>query len=238
MGTTDPYFEFYRKRNHIWEAVARTEVVIDAANPSCYNVALHAHTLCQGDFDRKLLTDLQQMHARTRDGTKAPTTLVDPSTLLHEMRLKKSPDELAIMRRAAAITHDAHLAAMKAVREGVGEWEIEAIVDGTFRSQGGWGPGYTTIAAGGANACVLHYTTNHERLKADDCMLLDAGCELDGYTADVTRTFPASGKFTPAQREIYEVVLKAQLAGCDHARPGNTFVSVHDVTTRALARDS
>ena len=186
------------------------------------------------DFDRKLLTDLQQMHARTRDGTKAPTTLVDPSTLLHEMRLKKSPDELAIMRRAAAITHDAHLAAMKALREGVGEWEIEAIVDGTFRSQGGWGPGYTTIAAGGANACVLHYTTNHERLKADDCMLLDAGCELDGYTADVTRTFPASGKFTPAQREIYEVVLKAQLAGCDHARPGNTFVSVHDVTTRAL----
>jgi Xaa-Pro aminopeptidase len=188
------------------------------------------------DFDRKLLSDLADMHARTRDGTQSPTTLTDPGTLLHEMRLKKSPDELAIMRRAASVTRDAHLAAMKALHGGIGEWEIEALVDGTFRAQGGSGPGYTTIAAGGSNACVLHYTTNAERVGEDDCLLLDAGCELDGYTADVTRTFPASGKFTAAQRELYEVVLAAQLAGCAHVQPGNTFLSVHDLTTRTLVQ--
>ncbi len=186
------------------------------------------------DFDRKLLGTLQDINAKSRDGTHAPMTVTDPSAILHEMRLHKSEEELAIMRRAAAVTDKAHRAAMQRLREGCGEWEIEAVVDGTFRAEGGWGPGYTTIAAGGDNACVLHYTTNDMVVKAGDCLLLDAGCEFDGYTADVTRTFPASGTFTGAQRELYQVVLDAQLAGCAQAVAGNSFLSVHETATRSL----
>jgi Xaa-Pro aminopeptidase len=195
---------------------------------------LYYRTGMDADFDRKLLSGLQDLHTKTRDGSRAPMTVVDPSSVLHEMRLRKSPEELDVMRRAAAITDKAHRAAMKALRAGGGEWAIEAIVDGTFRAEGGWGPGYTTICAAGANACVLHYTTNDMTVDADVCMLLDAGCELDGYTADVTRTFPASGTFTPAQRELYQVVLAAQDVGCAQAVKGNNFQSVHEVATRKL----
>jgi len=195
---------------------------------------LHYRTGMDADFDRKLLSAVQSLHSKTRDGTCAPTIVVDPSSVLHEMRLRKSPEELNVMRRAAAITDKAHRAAMKALREGSGEWAIEAIVDATFRAEGGWGPGYTTICASGSNACVLHYTTNDMTVDAGECMLLDAGCELNGYTADVTRTFPASGTFTAAQRELYEVVLAAQEAGCAQAVSGNPFHSVHEVATRKL----
>ncbi|MDG2148717.1 MAG: aminopeptidase P N-terminal domain-containing protein [Planctomycetota bacterium] len=195
---------------------------------------LHYRTGMNADFDRKLLSAVQTLHAKTRDGARAPTAVVDPSSVLHEMRLYKSADELNVMRRAAEITDKAHRAAMKALRGGGGEWAIESIVDATFRAEGGWGPGYTTISAGGNNACVLHYTTNDMTVAAGDCLLLDAGCEFDGYTADVTRTFPASGTFSAAQRELYEVVLAAQEAGCAQAVAGNRFHSVHDVATRKL----
>ena len=195
---------------------------------------LYYRTGMDADADRHLMESIQKLNARTRDGKLAPTTTVDPSTLLHEMRLIKSAEELDVMRRAAAITDKAHRAAMRELREGIREWTIESLVDGTFRSEGGWGPGYTTIAASGANACVLHYTTNDQVVAEGSLMLLDAGCELDGYTADVTRTFPASGQYTSAQKDLYGVVLAAQLAGLEQARPGNTFESVHDVTTRTL----
>jgi Xaa-Pro aminopeptidase len=185
-------------------------------------------------LDQKLLGMTQDINTRSRDGVTAPTTLVDPSSILHEMRLIKSADELDVMRRAAAITETAHRAAMKQLQSGMHEWSIEALVDATFREHGGWGPGYTTICASGANACVLHYITNDHVVRDGDCLLIDAGCEVDGYTADVTRTFPSNGRFTPAQRELYEVVLAAQLAGCAQAVPGNTFLSVHEVTTRKL----
>jgi len=195
---------------------------------------LYYRTGLDAEADRRMLARLAEMNTKTRDGAFAPATLIDPSLILHEMRLHKSEAELGMLRRAAAITERAHRAAMKALDAGVGEWSIEALVDGTFRGEGGWGPGYTTICAGGANACVLHYTTNDRKVAQGELLLLDAGCEYGGYTADVTRAFPASGRFTPPQKALYEVVLAAQLAGCAQARPGNTFASVHEVTTRQL----
>ncbi len=185
-------------------------------------------------FDSQVMGMLASSHVRSRDGVTAPGVVVRPGDILHEMRLHKSADELAVMRRAAEITHEAHTGAMAALRPGIYEYEIESLVDGTFRKHGGWGPGYTTIAASGANACILHYTENDNEVSDGELLLLDAGCEVEGYTADVTRTFPASGKFSKAQRDIYDVVLAAQRAGVEHVRPGNTFLSVHETTTRVL----
>jgi len=195
---------------------------------------LHYRTGVDPDFDRKILRWLRDMATRTRDAVRSPAAVIDPGTILHEMRLRKSPEELAILRRASDITAKAHLAAMKALRPETPEYAIESLVDGTFRAEGGWGPGYATICAGGANACVLHYTTNDMTVRDGDLLLLDAGCEVDGYTADVTRCTPASGTFAPAQRDLYEVVLAAQVAACDQVTPGATFASVHEVATARL----
>ena len=186
------------------------------------------------DFDRKLMDWIKDTHLRSRDGVRLPAQLSHPGATLHELRLRKTPDEVEALRRCAALTNEAHRAAMSALREGQGEWEIEALVDGTFRRGGGWGPGYPSICAAGANATILHYNTNNERVPKGAMMLLDAGAEADGYTADVTRCFPSGARFMPAQRELYEVVLEAQLAAIDQVRPGVAFHSVHDVALRRL----
>lgn len=186
------------------------------------------------DFDRRLLSMVQGMNARSRDGVLGPLAVVDPATILHEMRLHKSDDEVGILRRAAAITDEAHRAAMQLLEPGLHEYAVEAVVNGTFRRRGGWGPGYTTIAASGDNANVLHYTTNDAVVAEGSLMLLDAGCELDGYTADVTRCFPASGRFTEAQRELYEVVLAAEEAAVAAVAPGVTFDAIHETALRRL----
>lgn len=195
---------------------------------------LYYKTGNDADFDRKLLGCLRDMNFKTRDGVTGPGAVLDPGTLLHEMRLRKSPEELDYMRKAAEITAEAHAAAMRTLAPGVHEYEIEAVVNGTFRKHGGWGPGYTSICAGGDNANILHYTVNDEPVPDGACLLLDAGCEYAGYTADVTRCFPANSTFTSAQRELYQVVLDAQLAAVDHVKPGVTFDSVHQVSTRKL----
>jgi Xaa-Pro aminopeptidase len=186
------------------------------------------------DFDRKLLGWLHEMFMRSRDGLTGPPEIVEAGTVLHEQRLFKSAEEVAALRRCAELTNRGHRAAMGALREGVGEWELEALIDGAFRGGGGWGTGYPSIVAGGANATVLHYNTNNERVGKGACLLVDAGAEADGYTADVTRCAPASGRFSPPQRELYDLVLRAQLAALAEVRPGNTFVSVHDTATRVL----
>ncbi len=195
---------------------------------------LYYRTGMDVDFDRKVLGWLASSHVRSRDGITAPATVVQPGTLLHELRLRKSSAELAIMRRASEITREAHVLAMSMLAPGMHEFEIEAAVDGTFRRRGGWGPGYPSIVAGGANACILHYTENNQPVGDGDLLLLDAGCEVDGYTADVTRTFPASGRFEGAARDLYEVVLAANQRGVEHVSPGHTFASVHDETTAVL----
>ena len=140
------------------------------------------------------------------------------------------------MRRAARITSAAHRRAMQATRPGRSEYEIEAELLHEFRRNGAQFPAYSPIVAGGANACVLHYVANNATLRAGDLLLIDAGCELDGYASDVTRTFPVSGRFSAAQRDVYEVVLGAQRAAIAEVRPGKRWNEPHDAAVRVLAQ--
>ncbi|MSR45477.1 MAG: M24 family metallopeptidase [Planctomycetes bacterium] len=186
------------------------------------------------DLDRTVLDLVAQLRTRVREGNPAPSRLIDPSPLLHEMRLKKEPVELAAMRKAAAISSAAHVAAMRATRPGVGEHEIEALVEYEFRRHGCNGPAYSTIAASGANATILHYIENSRTLAAGELMLLDAGAEWSWYAADITRTWPVSGRHSPAQRRVVEIVLEAQRRAIDRVRPGVNFQDAHDVAVRTL----
>lgn len=172
--------------------------------------------------------------AGRRNGLDAPETFVSPSKLLHELRLHKSPDEVACLRAAAHITEQAFLQCMAQSAPGVGEWEIDATLQGEFLRRGSEGPGYTPIVASGANATILHYIVNRDVCQPNDLVLVDAGCEVAHYTADVTRTWPVSGRFEGPAREVYQAVLRAQHRAIDAARPGATFMEVHDVTVRAL----
>ncbi|MFN7143209.1 MAG: M24B family metallopeptidase, partial [Myxococcota bacterium] len=172
--------------------------------------------------------------AGARNGLPAPSRLVDARRLLGELRLVKDETEIATLRKAAAITAEAHVAAMRLGRPGVPEYEVEAEIDGLFRRRGGNGPGYTTIVGGGKNACVLHYITNREPLRAGDLCLVDAGCEYRNYTADVTRAWPVSGRFSAPQRRLYEIVLAAELAAIDQARVGRPYKAMHDAAVRVL----
>jgi Xaa-Pro aminopeptidase len=169
-----------------------------------------------------------------RSGGLVPEHWFHPRTHVHEARLFKSADELAVMRRAAEISAEAHRAVMAEAAPGRNEAELDAVLEYTFRRRGGTGSAYTNIVAGGANACILHYVENDRELRAGDLCLVDAGCEHGYYASDVTRTFPVDGRFTPEQRALYEVVLTAQESAIEAARPGATFDSVHDVAVRRL----
>jgi Xaa-Pro aminopeptidase len=162
-----------------------------------------------------------------------PRGVVDPGELLDELRLVKDEEELDRMRRAASVSARGVDAAVRVGLPGAGEWEVEAAVDAAFRAASD-GPGYLTIAAAGANACVLHYVENSARVAEKDLVLVDAGASLDLYCGDITRTFPASGRFTREQRAVYEVVESARAAAVDAVRPGATIEDVHDTATRIL----
>jgi Xaa-Pro aminopeptidase len=161
----------------------------------------------------------QWQQLRPRSG-KGPTAVLDPAEIVHELRLVKSEQELACMRTAIEIAAAGHAAALRTVRDGLYEYEIEALLDYTFRKRGGSGPAYPSIVAAGANATILHYTTNDQRMRAGDLLLIDAGAEYAGYCADITRTFPVSDRFSAAQRAVYDIVLQAQLAAIEVIRPG------------------
>jgi Xaa-Pro aminopeptidase len=186
--------------------------------------------------DREMMSLLARLRAGAKGSVAPPLELLDPAPLLHEMRLFKSPAEIDVMRRCARVTRDAHVAAMKRAKPGVNEREIDADLEATFRRGGGTGSAYTNIVAGGANACILHYIENDQPLKDGDLLLVDAGCELEYYASDVTRTYPVNGRFSEAQRAVYDVVLDAQLAAIAHVKPGVTFTSVHDVALERLVR--
>jgi Xaa-Pro aminopeptidase len=188
------------------------------------------------DFDRRLLAVLADLRQSERRGRRSPKRIVDPRVLLHEMRLRKTPEELSILRRAADITCEAHREAMKLAAAGVTEYELEAVINYTFRRRGGAGPGYSTIVGGGDNATILHYIDNCETLRDGDLVLIDAGCEYQFYTADVTRTFPVNGRFSSAQRDLYSVVLSAQEQGIQMTRPGVTIDAIHDRTVEVLTQ--
>ena len=168
----------------------------------------------------KMIRWAQSMRPRIGVG---PSSIVDPRDIIHEARLKKEPAELEAMRRAMAISADAHKRAMSKARGGMREWQIEAEVDYAFRSQGAAGPSYPSIIASGPNAATLHYINNDREMRTGELLLIDAGAEYDFYAADITRTSPIGARFTGLQRSLYEVVLDAQLKAIDAIKPGASF---------------
>jgi Xaa-Pro aminopeptidase len=179
----------------------------------------------------ELMRGAQAIRPRTGSG---PIAMLDPRELIHEARLKKRPEELDAMRRAVAISCEAHKDAMRRARGGMMEWEIEALVDYAFRSRGAAGPSYPSIIASGPNAATLHYIQNDRQMQSGDLLLIDAGCEVDFYASDVTRTFPVGARFNPAQRALYSVVLEAQRRGIESIKPGVRFDDVHEAALRVL----
>lgn len=198
--------------------------------------ALHFAIGHDSAWDARVVGWLNAVRAKTRSGVQAPEQLLDARRLLDEMRLFKDDFELELMRRAADISVVAHIAAMRATRPGRHEHEIEAELLYAFRRQGAEAPAYSSIVAGGANACVLHYVFNNQVLKAGDLLLIDAGAEYHGYAADITRTFPVSGRFGGAQRDAYEIVLAAQAAAIEQVAPGNSWQVPHDAAVKVLAQ--
>jgi Xaa-Pro aminopeptidase len=170
---------------------------------------------------------------RPRVGS-GPNALLDPREILHEARLHKHTEELETMRRAIAISAEAHAAAMRNARGGMMEWEIEALVDYNFRKRGAAGPSYPSIIASGPNASTLHYIHNDREMREGELLLIDAGCEYDFYASDVTRTFPVGARFSPLQRDLYEIVLAAQLKAIETIRPGVKFDEPHEAALRVL----
>lgn len=187
-------------------------------------------------LDARIQKWLQKVRAQSRTGRRAPTAAHDLTTIVDEMRLVKDAAELDTMRRAACISGAAHLRAMRACRVGMREYELEAELLHEFRKQGAQSPAYTSIVAAGRNACVLHYAAGHAEVKEGDLVLIDAACEVDGYAADVTRTFPANGRFSAEQQAVYEVVLAAQRVAIDAVRPGHDFNAAHEAATRVLTQ--
>ena len=188
------------------------------------------------EWDGKLIQWLNAVRAQVRTGITAPGEIRDVRKLLDEMRLIKDQAELDTMRRAAAISARAHRRAMRATRPGRFEYEIEAELLHEFRAGGAQAPAYTSIVAAGANACVLHYVSNDAKLGEKDMLLIDAGCEVDGYASDITRTFPVGGRFLGAQRDVYDLVLSAQAAAISQTRAGNSWQDPHDAAVRVLAQ--
>jgi Xaa-Pro aminopeptidase len=187
---------------------------------------------------------LDKVRARVRLGDECPQSRHDLCGVLDEMRLFKDSHEIAILRRAGKISAGAHVRAMqtsaamlrKPVKGGLREYHLEAELLHEFRRHGSQFPAYTSIVAAGANACVLHYRAGDAELKAGELCLIDAGCELDGYASDITRTFPAGGTFTPAQRRLYDIVVESQYAAVKATKPGKRFNDPHEAALRVLAQ--
>nr|WP_085940177.1 Xaa-Pro aminopeptidase [Noviherbaspirillum massiliense] len=190
--------------------------------------------------DAKLDAQVQQwlnaVRMQSRAGVTAPAAMHDVHVLLDEMRLIKDAEEIAVMKRAAAISVEAHRRAMKICRPGLREYHLEAELLHEFRRQGSQFPAYGSIVATGANACVLHYRASDAEIRDGDLVLIDAGCELDGYASDITRTFPANGRFSGPQKALYEIVLASQAAAIAETAPGKRFTDGHDAAVRVLAQ--
>jgi len=185
-------------------------------------------------LDARIVEILEHMRLRSRLGLVPAAEIIDPRRVLHELRLRKEPAELAIMRRAASISAEAHREAARIAEDGRFEYELEAMLHYQFRRLGASGPAYGSIVGGGRNATVLHYIRNDQKLVDGELVLIDAGCELEGYASDVTRTYPVGGSYRGPQRAVYEVVLEASLAGLALAKPGATLPQIHEVATRKL----
>jgi Xaa-Pro aminopeptidase len=198
--------------------------------------ALFYATASHSALDAQVRCWMDAIRAQNRAGVSAPRAAFDVNALLDEMRLFKDAHEIALMRQAADISAAAHSRAMQATRAGKFEYEIEAELLHEFHRSGSPFPAYGSIVAGGANACVLHYRANDAQLRDGDLLLIDAGCEWGGYASDITRTFPVNGRFSAAQRELYEIVLAAQAAALDCVKPGAHWNDAHDAAVRVLAQ--
>jgi Xaa-Pro aminopeptidase len=186
------------------------------------------------ELDQAIVRQLARMRALGRKGIRAPQAIVDPGSLLHEMRLIKTDEEIALMQRSAAIAAEAHREAMKTARAGMKEYELEALVEYTFRKNGANAPAYNSIVGGGVNATILHYVNNDAELRDGDLLLIDAGAEYEGFASDITRTFPVNGKFTDAQRDIYNLVLECQERCIEMTAPGVTLDEMHQRSVEIL----
>ena len=187
-------------------------------------------------FDALIAANIARLRKMEKKGQRPPRALIDPRHALHEQRLHKRPEEIAALRKASLISADAHVAAMKAGKPGTFEHELEALVDYTFRKRGGNEPGYSTIVGAGENATILHYIENKCAIADGDLVLVDAGCEYDHYTADITRTWPANGTFTAPQRDVYQLVLATQKSAVELVKPGTTLDEIHDHCVRSLTQ--
>jgi len=179
---------------------------------------------------------VNHIRSQVRTGAKPPGDFIDLNFLLHEQRLFKSAAELRIMRRAGEISAEAHCRAMRECKPGRYEYQLEAAIHHEFADNGARSPAYNSIVGAGENGCILHYTENCDKMRDGELVLIDAGCEYEGYAADITRTFPVNGKFSPEQKALYDVVLKAQLAAIKKVRPGNAWNQPHDATVRVITR--
>jgi Xaa-Pro aminopeptidase len=198
--------------------------------------ALYYAVASDAALDAQVTGWIKAVRAQGRTGTTAPDTFVNVLPLLDEMRLIKDADEQALMLRAGEISGGAHARAMRAAKPGMFEYELEAELLYAFRKHGAQFPAYTPIVASGPNACILHYNVNDRRLQDGDLVLIDAGCELDGYASDITRTFPVNGRFTDAQRTLYELVLAAQDAALEAIAPGRPYSAFHEAALRVLVQ--
>jgi Xaa-Pro aminopeptidase len=198
--------------------------------------ALYYATASNAALDAQVAGWMKAVRARARSGVTAPAAFHDLLPLLDEMRLIKDEAEQATMLRAGVISGQAHARAMRAARPGLHEYALEAELLYDFRRHGAQFPAYTPIVASGPNACVLHYNVNDRPMQDGDLVLIDAGCELDGYASDITRTFPVNGRFSPAQRRLYELVLAAQEAAFAEIAPGRPYSAFHEAALRVLAQ--
>lgn len=186
------------------------------------------------ELDEIIIARLAAMRMETRKGTVAPHTITDSGVLLHEMRRIKTDEEINIIARAAEITAEAHTQAMRLTKPGMKEYEVEALIEYVFRRHGAMAPGYGSIVGAGNNATYLHYVKNDAEIKDGDMLLVDAGAEYQGYAADITRCFPANGKFTEAQRDIYDLVLQAEMECVAGVRPGVTMDELYNRSAQIL----
>jgi Xaa-Pro aminopeptidase len=188
------------------------------------------------ETDRRLRHWMKQVRAQARAGVNPPSEFHDVESLIHEMRLFKDAHEIDIMRRAAQISARAHIRAMQACKPGMREYHLEAELLHEFRYSGSQSVAYNSIVASGANSCILHYRAGDAELRSGELCLIDAGCELDGYASDITRTFPVNGKFSGPQRALYDITLASQEAAIAATKSGNTFMQPHEAALKVLTQ--
>jgi len=198
--------------------------------------AVYVRLAESAETDRRLRHWMKQVRQQARAGINPPSEFHDVEAMIHEMRLFKDAHEIEIMRRAAVISARAHIRAMQICKPGMREYQLEAELLHEFRNSGSQSVAYNSIVAGGANSCILHYRAGSTELRSGELCLIDAGCELDSYASDITRTFPVNGKFSGPQRALYDITLAAQEAAIAVIKPGNTFMQPHEAALKVLTQ--